>query len=167
MKKIIIYFSGVFLFLQISLAGANPQDRAHETVERFLKWERNVKPSGIYREKLGGELPSLISPELLCLLESVSDLRERAIREAPGEISSVMIPGTKRSIVRVLYDYGAGTAFTGTFRVNDGTQGAKISDVDAGGSCDFCQRGSLRKELYTSLQIYSGVKASHCKDVTR
>ncbi|HDR2836431.1 TPA: hypothetical protein QCK25_004644 [Enterobacter mori] len=190
MKKIIIYFSGVFLFLQISLAGANPQDRAHETVERFLKWERNVKPSGIYREKLGGELPSLISPELLCLLESVSDLRERAIREAPGEkppfvegnpflpnawerpqssdiISSVMIPGTKRSIVRVLYDYGAGTAFTGTFRVNDGTQGAKISDVDAGGSCDFCQRGSLRKELYNSLQIYSGVKASHCKDVTR
>ncbi|WP_434134203.1 hypothetical protein [Enterobacter cloacae] len=189
-KKVTTCFLGVFLFLLASVVEANPQDRAHETVERFLKWERSVKPSGIYRGKLGGGLPLLISPELLCLLESASDLRERAIREAPDEkppfvegnpflpnawerpqssgiISSSMVPGTKMSIVRVRFDYGAGTVFTGTFRVYDGAQGAKISDVDAGGACDFCQRGSLRKELYTSLQVYSGINASQCKDLAR
>ncbi|HBU6133626.1 hypothetical protein Q2V57_22250 [Enterobacter bugandensis] len=189
-KKVTTCFLGVFLFLLASVVEANPQDRAHETVERFLKWERSVKPSGIYRGKLGGGLPLLISPELLCLLESASDLRERAIREAPDEkppfvegnpflpnawerpqssgiISSSMVPGTKISIVRVRFDYGAGTVFTGTFRVYDGAQGAKISDVDAGGACDFCQRGSLRKELYTSLQVYSGINASQCKDLAR
>ncbi|UAN29798.1 hypothetical protein KGP23_24390 (plasmid) [Serratia ureilytica] len=189
-KRIIICFLGTLLFLRGSGGKENAQDRAHETVERFLKWERSVKPSGIYREKLGGVFPSLISAELLCLLESVSDLRERATREAPDEklpfvegnpflpnawerpqssriISSRMIPGTKRNIVRVRFDYGAGTVFTGIFRVNDGTHGAEISDIDAGGSCDFCQRGSLRKELYASLQVYSGVNASHCKDLAR
>lgn len=186
-KRVIICFLGAFLFLQTSGAGVNAQDRAHETVERFLKWERNVKPSGIYREKLGGELPSLISPELLCLLESVSDLRERAIREAPDDkppfvegnpflpnawerpksskiISSRLVHGTKKSIVTVRFDYGAGTVFTGIFRVNEGMDRAEISDVVSGGDCDFCQRGSLRKALYDSLQVYSGVNTSPCKD---
>ncbi|WP_146749049.1 hypothetical protein [Enterobacter sp. 148H3] len=190
MKRVIICFLGFFLFLMASGAGANAMDREHETVERFLKWERSIKPSGIYREKLGGELPSLISPELLCLLESVSDLRERAIREAPDEkppfvegnpflpnawerpqssaiISSRMSPSTKRSIVKVRFDYGAGTAFTGKFWINDGTHGTEISDIDRGGGCDFCQRGSLRRELYSSLQVNSRVNASNCKDLAR
>ncbi|OCJ27559.1 hypothetical protein A6U95_28500 [Serratia sp. 14-2641] len=59
------------------------QAQVRETVDRFLHWEKTVKPRGVYREDLGGVLPTLISSEFLCLLEMASDVRESAPQEDP------------------------------------------------------------------------------------
>ncbi len=57
--------------------------RAKAKVAQFLDWERAVKPSGLYQSDLGGALPTIVSPELLCLLNAASKAREIATREAP------------------------------------------------------------------------------------
>ncbi len=59
--------------------------RAKAKVAQFLDWERQVKPSGLYQSDLGGALPTIVSPELLCLLNAASRAREIATREAPDE----------------------------------------------------------------------------------
>ncbi len=59
--------------------------RAKAKVAQFLDWERQVKPSGLYQSDLGGALPTIVSPELLCLLNAASKAREIATREAPDE----------------------------------------------------------------------------------
>jgi hypothetical protein len=161
-----------------------------ETVNRFLHWENTVKPSGAYRKDLRGMLPTLISSEFLCLLEMASDVRERATQEAPDLkppfvegslfmpnawdpvkgstiISSQHILGTKESDVRVSFDYGDSISFISTFRVNHDDKSARIVDIDAGGTCDFCQSGSLRASLYESLSTEVDVDIAHCKMLAR
>lgn len=84
--KLAIYI----LFLSKTLSGMpneppSVDKMAIETVERFLSWVEKNKPSGIYRDRFGKELPVLLSPELLCLLENASAIRETSAREFPSE----------------------------------------------------------------------------------
>ncbi|WP_348684922.1 hypothetical protein [Aeromonas bestiarum] len=73
---------------------ADLQVSAKEKVAEFLVWERQIKPSGIYQADLGGVLPTIVSDELLCLLNAASAAREIATREAPDEkpLSLKVIP---------------------------------------------------------------------------
>ncbi|MGU5625973.1 hypothetical protein ACV1CY_22345 [Aeromonas caviae] len=47
--------------------------------------------------------------------------------------------------------------------MKEGPQGARITDIDAGGSCDFCQSGSLRAALYETLTAYPAAGGEQCK----
>ncbi|MBL0621045.1 hypothetical protein [Aeromonas dhakensis] len=89
-------------------------------------------------------------------------------------LSSRTIAGSRdRSEVKVRFIFGEpGTpldAPSGTYRlvstylVQEGPQGARITDIDAGGSCDFCQSGSLRAALYETLTAYSTAGGDQCK----
>ena len=49
-----------------------PAADARTKVAEFLVWERSVKPSGLYPRDLGGAVPGIVSPELLCLLNAAS-----------------------------------------------------------------------------------------------
>ena len=182
-----------------SVAATAPdmQVQARAKVAEFLDWERQVKPSGLYQAGLGGALPNIVSPELLCLLNAASKAREIATREAPDEkppfvegnpflpnawdhllgsqiLSSSPIPGNQgESKVKVRFTFGepgtpldapSGTyRFVSTYLVLDGPQGARITDIDAGGSCDFCQSGSLRAALYETLTAYPAAGGEQCK----
>ncbi|MFQ2178193.1 hypothetical protein ACK33V_13375 [Aeromonas veronii] len=171
--------------------------RAKAKVAQFLDWERQVKPSGLYQSDLGGALPTIVSPELLCLLNAASKAREIATRQAPDEkppfvegnpflpnawdnllgseiLSSRAIAGSRdRSEVKVRFTFGepgtpldapSGTyRFVSTYLVLDGPQGARITDIDAGGSCDFCQSGSLRAAFYETLTAYPAAGGEQCK----
>lgn len=173
------------------------QAQASAKVAEFLVWERSVKPSGLYQSELGGALPGIVSPELLCLLNAASKAREIATREAPDEkppfvegnpflpnawdhllgseiLSSRTIADSRdRSEVRVRFTFGepgtpldaaSGTyRFVSTYLVKEGPQGAGITDIDAGGSCDFCQSGSLRTALYVTLAAYPAAGGEQCK----
>lgn len=178
--------AAIALVLPASAGSANDDTQAKEVVAHFLQWQHAVKPSGVYKEQLGGALPGLISPELLCLLQKASDLREREIRDFPDDIphyvegnpfvpqgwevykrwnilSSNSVPHTKESVVQVRFDYGAGNAFTGSYRVSHGEKGGRITDVYVGGSCVSCQRGSLRDDLYQTLSLSPTSDAKSCK----
>ncbi|MND94016.1 hypothetical protein D3C80_862190 [compost metagenome] len=173
------------------------QAKARAKVAEFLVWERSVKPSGLYQSELGGALPGIVSPELLCLLNAASKAREIATRETPDEkppfvegnpflpnawdhllgsqiLSSSPSPGHQgESKVKVRFTFGEpGTSldapsgtyrFVSTYLVKEGPQGARITDIDAGGSCDFCQSGSLRAALVDTLAAYPAAGAAQCK----
>ncbi|MDX7921670.1 hypothetical protein SJS82_06965 [Aeromonas media] len=177
------------------------QAQARAKVAEFLDWERSVKPSGLYQADLGGALPNIVSPELLCLLNAASKAREIATRETPDEkppfvegnpflpnawdhllgsqiLSSSPIPGHQgESKVKVSFTFGepgtpldapSGTyRFVSTYQVQEGPQGARITDIDAGGSCDFCQSGSLRAALYETLTAYPAAGAAQCKGLAK
>ncbi|MGE6295662.1 hypothetical protein [Aeromonas media] len=177
------------------------QAQARAKVAEFLDWEREVKPSGLYKADLDGALPNIVSPELLCLLNAASRAREIATREAPDEkppfvegnpflpnawdhllgseiLSSRTIAGSRdRSEVKVRFTFGepdtslddaSGTyRFVSTYLVKEGPQGARITDIDAGGSCDFCQSGSLRAALYGTLAAYPAAGAAQCKGLAK
>ncbi|WP_368229716.1 hypothetical protein [Aeromonas sp. R10-1] len=182
-----------------SVAATAPdmQVQARAKVAEFLDWERQVKPSGLYQADLGGALPNIVSPELLCLLNAASKAREIATREAPDEkppfvegnpflpnawdhllgseiLSSRAIDGSRdRSEVKVSFTFGepgtpldtpSGTyRFVSTYLVKEGPQGTRITDIDAGGNCDFCQSGSLRAVLYETLTAYPAAGGEQCK----
>ncbi|MFB2862079.1 hypothetical protein [Aeromonas sp. MdU4] len=89
-------------------------------------------------------------------------------------LSARAVAGSRdRSEVKVRFIYGEpGTAlndvggtfrYTSIYRVVEGAQGARITDIDAGGSCDFCQSGSLRAALYDTLATYPAAGAERCK----
>ncbi|WP_324045430.1 hypothetical protein [Aeromonas caviae] len=183
--------------LSVAATAPDMQVQARAKVAEFLDWERQVKPSGLYQADLGGALPNIVSPELLCLLNAASKAREIATREAPDEkppfvegnpflpnvwdnllgseiLSSRAIDGSQdRSEVKVRFTFGepgtpldapSGTyRFVSTYLVQEGPQGARITDIDAGGSCDFCQSGSLRAALVDTLAAYPAVGAAQCK----
>lgn len=183
--------------LSVAATAPDMQVQARAKVAEFLVWERSVKPSGLYQADLGGALPNIVSPELLCLLNAASKAREIATREAPDEkppfvegnpflpnawdhllgseiLSSRAIAGCRdRSEVKVRFTFGEpgsplyasrGTyRFVSTYLVLDGPQGARITDIDAGGSCDFCQSGSLRTALYETLTAYPAAGGEQCK----
>ncbi|MFM5718406.1 hypothetical protein [Aeromonas caviae] len=183
--------------LSVAATAPDMQVQARAKVAEFLDWEREVKPSGLYQADLGGALPNIVSPELLCLLNAASKAREIATREAPDEkppfvegnpflpnawdhllgseiLSSRAIDGSQdRSEVKVRFTFGepgtpldapSGTyRFVSTYLVLDGPQGARITDIDAGGSCDFCQSGSLRAALYETLTAYPAAGGEQCK----
>ncbi|MDH0240644.1 hypothetical protein [Aeromonas caviae] len=183
--------------LSVAATAPDMQAQVRAKVAEFLDWERQVKPSGLYQSDLGGALPAIVSPELLCLLNAASKAREIATREAPDEkppfvegnpflpnawdhllgseiLSSRAIDGSwDRSEVKVRFTFGEpGTplyAPSGTYRfvspylVKEGPQGARITDIDAGGSCDFCQSGSLRTALYETLTAYPAAGGEQCK----
>ncbi|MFQ2329870.1 hypothetical protein ACK32Q_10275 [Aeromonas dhakensis] len=187
--------------LPVAATAPDMQAQARAKVAEFLVWEREVKPSGLYQSDLGGALPTIVSPELLCLLNAASKAREIATREAPDEkppfvegnpflpnawdnllgseiLSSRAIAGSRdRSEVKVRFTFGepgtpldapSGTyRFVSTYLVLDGPQGARITDIDAGGSCDFCQSGSLRAALYETLTAYPAAGGEQCKGVWR
>lgn len=71
--------------LSVAATAPDMQVQARAKVAEFLVWERSVKPSGLYQADLGGALPNIVSPELLCLLNAASKAREIATREAPDE----------------------------------------------------------------------------------
>lgn len=54
-----------------------------------------------------------------------------------------------------------------TYLVAIGKQGARIIDIDIGGSCDFCQSGSLRVTLYEALLDYPASGYQNCKDLSK
>ncbi|QQM75425.1 hypothetical protein JJJ22_12395 [Aeromonas caviae] len=183
--------------LSVAATAPDMQVQARAKVAEFLDWERQVKPSGLYQADLGGALPNILSPELLCLLNAASKAREIATREAPDEkppfvegnpflpnawdhllgseiLSSRAIAGSRdRSEVKVSFTFGepgtplyasSGTyRFVSTYLVQEGPQGARITDIDAGGSCDFCQSGSLRAALYETLTTYPAAGGELCK----
>lgn len=178
-----------------------PTASARAKVAEFLDWEREVKPSGLYQADLGGALPNIVSPELLCLLNAASRAREIATREAPDEkppfvegnpflpnawdhllgsqiLSSRTIAGSRdRSEVKVRFTFGepgtpldaaSGTyRFVSTYLVKEGPQGARITDIDAGGICDFCQSGSLRTALDVTLSAYPAAGGAQCKGLAK
>ena len=183
--------------LSVAATAPDMQAQVRAKVAEFLVWERSVKPSGLYQADLGGALPNIVSPELLCLLNAASKAREIATREAPDEkppfvegnpflpnawdhllgseiLSSRAIAGSRdRSEVKVSFTFGepgtpldtpSGTyRFVSTYLVKEGPQGSRITDIDAGGSCDFCQSGSLRAALYETLTAYPAAGAAQCK----
>lgn len=183
--------------LSVAATAPDMQVQARAKVAEFLVWERSVRPSGLYQADLGGALPNIVSPELLCLLNAASKAREIATREAPDEkppfvegnpflpnawdnllgseiLSSRAIDGSRdRSEIKVRFTFGepgtpldapSGTyRFVSTYLVLDGPQGARITDIDAGGSCDFCQSGSLRAALYETLTAYPAAGGEQCK----
>ena len=183
--------------LSVAATAPDMQVQARAKVAEFLVWERSVKPSGLYQADLGGALPNIVSPELLCLLNAASKARVIATREAPDEkppfvegnpflpnawdhllgseiLSSRAIAGSRdRSEVKVSFTFGepgtpldtpSGTyRFVSTYLVKEGPQGSRITDIDAGGSCDFCQSGSLRAALYETLTAYPAAGAAQCK----
>ena len=183
--------------LSVAATAPDMQVQARAKVAEFLDWEREVKPSGLYQADLGGALPNIVSPELLCLLNAASKAREIATREAPDEkppfvegnpflpnawdhllgskiLSSRVIAGSRdRSEVKVRFTFGepgtpldapSGTyRFVSTYLVKEGPQGARITDIDAGGSCDFCQSGSLRAALVDTLTAYPAAGGELCK----
>ncbi|MFQ2546448.1 hypothetical protein ACK305_04015 [Aeromonas caviae] len=183
--------------LSVAATAPDMQAQVRAKVAEFLDWERQVKPSGLYQADLGGALPNIVSPELLCLLNAASKAREIAAREAPDEkppfvegnpflpnawdhllgseiLSSRAIDGSQdRSEVKVCFTFGepgtpldapSGTyRFVSTYLVQEGPQGARITDIDAGGSCDFCQSGSLRTALYETLTAYPAAGGEECK----
>lgn len=183
--------------LPVAATAPDMQAQARAKVAEFLVWEREVKPSGLYQGDLGGALPNIVSPELLCLLNAASRAREIATREAPDEkppfvegnpflpnawghllgsqiLSSRTIAGSRdRSEVKVRFIFGEpGTpldAPSGTYRlvstylVQEGPQGARITDIDAGGSCNFCQSGSLRATIFETLTAYPAAGGEQCK----
>ncbi|MGN5001364.1 hypothetical protein ACTG25_26100 [Aeromonas sp. 80P] len=71
--------------LPVAATAPDMQAQARVKVVEFLVWEREVKPSGLYQSDLGGALPTIVSPELLCLLNAASKAREIATRETPDE----------------------------------------------------------------------------------
>ncbi|MFM5800872.1 hypothetical protein ACET6E_19450 [Aeromonas caviae] len=71
--------------LSVAATAPDMQAQVRAKVAEFLDWERQVKPSGLYQADLGGALPNIVSPELLCLLNAASKAREIAAREAPDE----------------------------------------------------------------------------------
>ncbi|WP_256094407.1 hypothetical protein [Aeromonas caviae] len=71
--------------LSVAATAPDMQAQVRAKVAEFLVWERQVKPSGLYQSDLGGALPGIVSPELLCLLNAASKAREIATREAPDE----------------------------------------------------------------------------------
>ena len=182
--------------LPVAATAPDMQAQARVKVVEFLVWEREVKPSGLYQSDLGGALPTIVSPELLCLLNAASKAREIATRETPDEkppfvegnpflpnawdnllgseiLSSRAIAGSRdRSEVKVRFTFGepgtpldapSGTyRFVSTYLVKEGPQGARITDIDAGGSCDFCQSGSLRAALYETLTAYPAAGGEQC-----
>lgn len=77
--------------LSVAATAPDMQAQVRAKVAEFLVWERQVKPSGLYQSDLGGALPGIVSPELLCLLNAASKAREIATREAPDE--SIYSPG--------------------------------------------------------------------------
>lgn len=183
--------------LSVAATAPDMQAQVRAKVAEFLVWERSVKPSGLYQADLGGALPNIVSPELLCLLNAASKAREIATRAAPDEkppfvegnpflpnawdhllgseiLSSRVIAGSlDRSEVKVRFTFGepgtpldapSGTyRFVSTYLVKEGPQGARITDIDAGGSCDFCQSGSLRAALYDTLTAYPAAGGEQCK----
>lgn len=183
--------------LSVAATAPDMQVQARAKVAQFLDWEREVKPSGLYQSDLGGALPTIVSPELLCLLNAASKAREIATREAPDEkppfvegnpflpnardhllgsqiLSSRAIDGGRdRSEVKVRFTFGepgspldapSGTyRFVSTYLVKEGAKGSRITDIDAGGSCDFCQSGSLRAALYETLTAYPAAGGEQCK----
>ncbi|MEA9437969.1 hypothetical protein VCX44_19720 [Aeromonas caviae] len=185
--------------LSVAATAPDMQVQARAKVAEFLDWKRQVKPSGLYQADLGGALPNIVSPELLCLLNAASKAREIATREAPDEkppfvegnpflpnawehllgseiLSSRAIDGGRdRSEVKVRFTFGepgspldapSGTyRFVSTYLVKEGPQGSRITDIDAGGSCDFCQSGSLRAALYETLTAYPAAGGEQCKGV--
>lgn len=183
--------------LSVAATAPDMQVQARAKVAEFLVWERSVRPSGLYQADLGGALPNIVSPELLCLLNAASKAREIATREAPDEkppfvegnpflpnawdnllgseilLSRVIAGSRDRSEVKVRFTFGepgtpldapSGTyRFVSTYLVLDGPQGVRITDIDAGGSCDFCQSGSLRAALYETLTAYPAAGGEQCK----
>ena len=68
-----------------------------------------------------------------------------------------MIPAT------ALVEAVSGTyRFISTYLVKE-AQGPRITDIDAGGNCDFCQSGSLRAALVDTLTAYPAAGAAQCK----
>lgn len=156
--------------LPVAATAPDMQAQARAKVAEFLVWEREVKPSGLYQGDLGGALPNIVSPELLCLLNAASRAREIATREAPDEkppfvegnpflpnawdhllgsqiLSSRTIAGSRdRSEVKVRFIFG-----------EPGTP------LDAGGSCNFCQSGSLRATIFETLTAYPAAGGEQCK----
>ncbi|QCG48039.1 hypothetical protein E2P79_09465 [Aeromonas schubertii] len=59
--------------------------------------------------------------------------------------------------------YGVQNGGDPNFWVQERLEGARITDIDAGGSCDFCQSGSLRAALYETLTIYPAAGGEQCK----
>ncbi|MEE9686107.1 MULTISPECIES: hypothetical protein [Enterobacteriaceae] len=187
--KTLIKLLALSFILPVDQAVSSPyQDRHYqvrETVSRFLKWEEKVRPSGIYSDRLRGELHELISPQLLCLLNAASDAREHSTLEAPDEKplfvegnpflpdaferpeSSTIITSqhdevSEDFLVRVRFNYEQEGAFISTFRVRYIEEEARIVDIDAGGLCDFCQSGSFITYLQQSLHAYSPETQHQC-----
>lgn len=184
-----IRITSAALLLGIGLSGtAQAQgETAQETVAKFLRLEKKSEIRGFYRETLDPELSTLFSDEFLCLIHSASDLRERESKQNPNEkppyvegrmfmpnawdpVVSTKIVAAKpvqgqpaRSQVTVKVDYGAGYQYQSHYLV----EGGHIVDVDAGGTCAFCQGGSLRDDIYKTLDVYHDPAGARCKALAK
>lgn len=182
-----------------NFGAADPQVSAKEKVAEFLVWERQIKPNGIHQADLADVLLTIVSDELLCLLNAASAAREIATREAPDEkppfvegnpflpyawdyhlmgseiLSSSAVSGSRdRSVVKVRFTFskpGADASDiyhdTSAYLVTAEPQGTRITDIDAGGSCDFCQSGSLRTAIYETLTAYPAAGGEQCKGLAK
>jgi hypothetical protein len=180
----------LFLALLVPRVAESRVERAIGKVTEFLIWERSVRPLGVYHSYLVGDLPGILSVELICLLREAAALRAASLRDSPGEKppfaeGSVFLPNAWDPLARaevvaanvselvpfsievsVLFvfgpDVGAQHRYISKFVVGDVEAEARIVDIRAGATCDFCQYGSLRLSLYETLASYSWTFSRAC-----
>ena len=165
-------------------SSAPPPDPARQAVRAFLAWEEKVRPSGARDADLGEPLPQLVSAELLCLLRAASAANDLSRRTAPGDKppfveGHLFLPSAwerpagwalgsvKRRAdearVQVRFRYAGGAQrFTSTYFVDTASRPPRITDIDRGGTCDFCQSGRLTTALREALKDFPAAGAGAC-----
>ncbi len=179
-------FSIALLALPLWHAPAFAMDPAspQALVQRFLDWESRVKPSGAYREYLTPELRSLLSRELTCQLEAAVKADQLFHRELPQDKppfveGNLFLPSAwerpiearitgndeqgRQAQVTVQFTYDEDLRFTSTYQLRRFAAGWRITDILLGGTCDFCQRGSLRDSMYATLKHIPKAGGERCR----
>jgi hypothetical protein len=179
---------GIFIVILsfIGIANAVEKDSPKVVVENFLSWEKKVKPSGAYKEELTGAIKELLSPKLMCLLNSAAVSNDISERLWPGDkppftegnlylpsawerplestIIAVQEQGRKAN-VEVQFTYAPDAEhFVSIFSVNNISGKWRIVDIRRGGTCDFCQSGSLLKALNATLKSFPTSGVGKCKN---
>lgn len=154
-------------------------------VDRFLAWEHRTHPSGVNGDWRSAEIDALLSGELQCLLSAATVANDLSIHTAPDEkppfvegnvflplayehpVRAATAPARfqgARATVRVRFGYeGGDEPQISTFVLKRSGGAWRIVDIDRGGTCDFCQRGSLTKGLQEALRAFPGAHAQRCK----
>ena len=164
----------------VPTANSNPG----ELVESFLTWEERVQPSGVDRSPENAQLKTLLSAELLCLLDAAVTADEIAIREAPNDKppfveGNLFLPSAwerpvahefvaskeagRDAEVVIQFNYEPAPKFSSTYLLRRVGDSWRIADIIRGGTCDFCQSGGLRKYMYETLSHFPTTGAEKCR----
>lgn len=183
------WFPIVSLALLIGPIPARAADPATplSVVQRFLDWEARVQPSGAYPEYLTPELTALLSSELSCQLRAAVQAKDWHRRHNPDDKppfveGNLFLPSawerpTETRITRsqaqggqagidAQFSYGPELRMSSTFQLQRLRAGWRITDIVLGGTCDFCQRGSLREAMYATLKFSPQVGGDRCRPKT-